>query len=211
MTTNYCTPDKVESWSGKTYRDETLVQTAIESACELIERETKDSFALEATTAKLFDGDGRALLLVHPTLNNLTKVETYDEVVESWTEIALIALVIRKTLLKYRKFPRDFPAHRGRRYWFYTWKPYFPVGTQNIRITGDWGWPAVPKSIEILAAKFASFFLEGKDVEGMVRSVKYDDYSVSFGGDKEPGKGFMTMVDTLDAYRLHSIEAGFPT
>lgn len=149
----------------------------IEIADEYINSETKDDFSqLEEGVAKVFDGDDRPIVLVYPRLVSLSKLEYLSNYsTDTWSEYDLDS-----GLYTYGKgwVTVDSDWTQPYRAWRLTRKKgrtVFPKGLQNIKVTGNWGWSAVPKLIELVSATIAKE-LSSKFVTEL-SSERLGDYS----------------------------------
>jgi len=102
----------------------------------------------ETETEKTYDGNGKDILFLRKRLYTLDAF-TIDDV-SYVTEIAL-------------EYDVDFAcikldideASENRMKFFYGWSKgsFFPFATQNLGITGDWGWSSIPEEIKTLCKK----------------------------------------------------------
>lgn len=185
----YCTPEDIQNWLDVSGRSSSIIEAAIDGAKEYIDEQTEDQFTPEDAVIKTFDGNGKKLLLVVPSLREVTKIETIDEITGS-SEIL--------TLDDYY-WARGWVKMRGN-------YAHWPVGMKNVKITGNWGWASVPARIRLLAAQVAALLL-GTSKDG-VKSESLGSYSVTY-TDAE-GTGTMTVEDLLGQFKLHKVIIGSP-
>lgn len=189
---SYCDVEDVKGTGDK--------ELAIKVAEAVINKETGDDFSKkEEDTSKLFGGDGTLQVLVSPRLVKLIKLEVKAN--SEWEEYELDGLrwgpgyVMRNSQWRqpYRRWRRTLAADC-----FQLGRFVFPAGTENIKITADWGWESVPDAIRQAAAFIASYILVSNK---NITSERLGDYSVSYGG-----KNNVNFVDELiGRYRLHKI------
>lgn len=150
----YTTVNFVKSLGGLGTTD--FLAKMVGIADEYINSETKDDFSgLEEGEAKVFDGEDLSYVLVYPRLTNLSKLEYLSNYsTNDWSEYDLSSGLYtygKGWVLVNSDWTQPFRSWINKR----KGRVVFPKGSQNIRVTGNWGWSAVPKQIELVSATIA--------------------------------------------------------
>lgn len=168
-----------------------LKQSACEAAGDFIETRTEDQWYRQTGVAKTFDGNGKRLLEVMPSLHAVTAVVITDPFDNSTDSL-------------------DSNEHTFGRGWIRLRGPrsYFTTGNSNISITGNWGRINAPPMLKIISIRLAIAILGGKSPADVVEET-LGNYSVTYMGRSGPLKGAdmeaTTIEDLLLPYMLHPI------
>lgn len=180
----YCLPTDLKVSATYTEADKTA---AIEAATEMIEKATGDSFHKHTGEIRLFSGSGRFMLLISPGLYGLTSVEILDDINMTWDLLD----------------PDEFDWARGwikRRYFV------IPVGTNNVRVIGNFGYASVPWLIKLSCARLAAELLVGSP--GVIQSEHLGSYSVSYKLPEASDALSTSISSIVEQYRLHKVLGG---
>lgn len=184
----YCAREDLTPWVDPSSFGATAVQMALEAASDYLDRATGDQFWRESGVQKRFDGEGKGLLLVQPSLWAVQKVEIWDDGSGTFDESLLVdEFNFDKNFLQLRTSTMR--------------RPRFPIGTDTVRITGDWGWSPVPPLIRLACARITSVLLTGHSAES-VSSESLGGYSVSYSGDKGTDLSIAAIVDMFKLQRI---------
>jgi hypothetical protein len=129
---------RAEGVSAVTYPDP-VVQDAIDFAQETVETVTLKYFE-PRTDTRYFDGTGHEILKLDMPIVTLTKVEWQQFGASDWIDRTLT------DFKAYNRVPQDhyYPKLAIFRSSSYDIESrtfgYFPEGTLNVRVTGQWGW-----------------------------------------------------------------------
>jgi hypothetical protein len=137
---------------GSDTADDTLITSYCNFVNSRIEGITGRVLAPISSTAYTFDGfsaieEGRCLLVPSLGVRTITLLEVAGYTGASFTTMPSTDYFIRPTAQE-----RD-PGWPGTEIWITdipsasNTYPYFPRGFANVRITGTWGWPAIPDEI----------------------------------------------------------------
>jgi len=162
----YCTKSDLDIYYRADYHSDDEKDRAIAFASAWIELQTGDVFEDEPSTAKVFSPkqDDRSLLWVTPRLRSLTSVEVRDDTASTWETLVITGIEVGTKGAYIRHI-----------------QGVFPQGTDTVRITGDWGWTAVPSIIREVCAEVAAMRLNQQigqvQAERMAAggSVKFND------------------------------------
>lgn len=189
----YCAREDLTAWLDPSSFGNSVVQMALEASADLINNKTDDQFVREAAAEKRFNGEGKGLLMVSPSLWAVTKIELWDD---------------SDGTLDYTLLPDEFEFDKPYVQLRSTTlrRPRFPVGQANVRITGDWGWPQVPATIRLASARLTCALLTGHSAEN-IQAEQIGNYNVSF-QDQAAGGEQTTVNAILERYKLHRIIGG---
>jgi len=155
-------------------RTATAISDWINAVEEWIDNYCGRTFKSETTT-KLYDGNGKSQLITDD-FTTLTSIEILDEdgnVEDSTSDstdwFTIPANEKPKTAVKLNP--------RGQ-----SMRTIFPVGTQNIKLHGDFGYESsVPKAVEMAATMLVAELVKNHDQQaGDVKSESLGDYSVTY-------------------------------
>jgi len=123
--------------------DDTLLETAIESASRMIDGYSARTFSNAGTAVRNYAATDSLNLIIDDAIT-VTKVESTDEVGDTYTEWATNDYQLEP--LNSRSDGLYMPYTGIRAVNTYTW----PVVDQQalVRITGTWGWSAIPTAIK---------------------------------------------------------------
>ena len=133
----------------------TIVSGLCTQANEYIERKTKRPIGPDTTLTYTLDGfdaleNGR-LLIVPRGIRTLTTLETATTTGGSFTEVAAGDFFLRPAAYQLEPgwpftevWMSDIPSSS-------TTTPYFPPGYANVRLTGTFGWAAIPADLTEVA------------------------------------------------------------
>jgi hypothetical protein len=123
--------------------DDSLLETAIESASRLIDGFTARSFSNAGTAVRNFAATDALNLIIDDAIT-VTKVESTDEIGDSYTEWKVTDYQLEP--LNGRADGLYSPFNGIRAINDYTW----PVVDYQalVRITGTWGWASVPTAVK---------------------------------------------------------------
>ncbi len=123
--------------------DDSLLETAIESASRMIDGFTARTFSNAGTATRNF-ASLEPLYCIVDDLITLTKLESTDEIGDAYTEWAVTDYQLEP--LNGRSDGLLMPTSGIRAVNDYT----FPVvdGQALVRVTGTWGWSAIPTAIK---------------------------------------------------------------
>lgn len=190
----YCAAEDLVQWADPNSYAESARTMAMEAAADFIHKRTGDQFYREAATAKLFGGEGKGLLLVTPSLHAITSVQLYDDYDGTLDEtLSADEYEFGTGWLK----RRNLTMRRN----------YFPVGKQNVKVTGDWGWDEVPPLIRLAAARLSAAVLMGHTPE-QVASERLGNYAVSYRPEPDAATAQMSVTSILEMFRLHKVVGG---
>lgn len=174
---SYATRDAVKSSLGKITSDDRddLIDAAITAASRLIDARTGRRFYLDASaSARVFPVRGRAfwdgaahnLLVDDLGSTSGLVVETGSPFSNSWTATTTYATGPDNALTQLR----PVTSLRSQSGW----------GTESVRVTGRWGWPAVPAEIGLAAQLLAARLYRRKDSpQGVIGSADWGAVRVS--------------------------------
>lgn len=192
----YCGKADLTPWVDPEGFNDTALKMALTASADFIHKRTGDQFYRETGVEKQFDGEGKGLLLVEPSLHAVTAIRLYDDA--NWT--------IEETL---QSDEYEFGPGWVKRRSFGLTRRYFPVGRTTVRITGDWGWSEVPPLIRLVAARLSAAFLTGHQPED-ISSEGLGSYSVAYRSTQGAGQGAsdFSIEGILASFKLHKIYAG---
>jgi len=183
----YCTRDDLEPFMENPSRfNEELRDSAIEAAGDFIEILTEDQFH-QQTEVRTFDGQGRRLLVVSPSLWAVTGLTVTDP----WT-----GDVDTLDSDEYR-WGKGWISMRGA-------NALFTSGKANISVNGTWGWKNTPPMLRILSARLAAAFLTGKNMADVVEE-RLGDYGVKYAQKGDSDTSNAAVLQMIDTYRLHPV------
>ena len=143
-------------------------------------------------TARLYDGTSNTMVILGCYLQNLEKVEFLDyqgAVLE--TPIDCVPQPTKNRLNLFRWIERRPLYYQPNNYQYINSSTFpsnyetqgpmiFPIGVQNIRITGTWGFPSIPEAIKLATAHTIKHIISLRSVStiasaesGFGRSVMY--------------------------------------
>jgi len=184
---------------------------AVEAAYEMICNTTGDIFHFEEGQAKLFNGNGEVLLLLSPSLANMTSVEIYSPTTEEWSDWT-DRIIWRRTHLRLKE--PTTPSLWGSIMEQLTWGKEvsclcFPRGNSNIRVSGDWGWSDCPRSIILAGAMLTLRLMEGEEaMRGRVKSESLNgEYSITYAQIGSELEMPNSLTSILSRYTLRKVYA----
>jgi hypothetical protein len=123
--------------------DDTLLETAIESASRLIDGFTARSFSNAGTAVRHFAATDAINLIIDDAIT-VTKVESTDEIGDTYTEWAATDYQLEPVNSRADGLYSPYTGIRAIN--TYTW----PVVDYQalVRITGTWGWASVPTAVK---------------------------------------------------------------
>jgi hypothetical protein len=153
-------------------------------------------FEQESASSKLYDGDGSNEILVDDILS-LTKIEILDENKAVETTITSSDDYYLYPANKTPKTKIIINKHKAG-------VSRFPIGFQNVKITGTFGYAiSVPEDIRLAATKLVSSIIEDKYIQevGDIKSESLGEYSVTV-QDIDKRARTLGVYDILDRYRI---------
>jgi len=144
ITNGYCTLLDVKSALRITdSMDDTLLETAVESASRLIDGFTARSFSNAGTAVRNFAATDAINLIIDDAIT-VTKVESTDEIGDTYTEWNATDYQLEPVNSRADGLYSPYTGIRAVN--TYTW----PVVDYQalVRITGTWGWASVPTAVK---------------------------------------------------------------
>jgi len=126
--------------AGDAYLDAVIIR-----AEDIIKGKAEQTFAKESAVVKLESGNGATQLWLNTRLYALTALVVDTSVL---TDFVYLEFGDNFSVLKFDPDPAY--AYRSYRHFQSDFTYMFSYGVQNISITGDWGWAAVPAEIKVL-------------------------------------------------------------
>lgn len=153
----YGTPQEIAVLCGYDYADDEVmanVAVALEAVEESIDQYIQSTFVNQESAIKYFSGSGEDHISLGYFLRTLDSVEIVDEngdTVETLTDV--VAQPSQPLHGVYRYIERRKSYDLG----VYV-SNVFPIGLDNIKITGDWGLEEIPASVKYAAAMSVKHF-----------------------------------------------------
>lgn len=141
---------------------DTWISTLISASANFIKAFTGTDFTYQQATEKIFDGTGESYLLLDSPVSNITSI------------------VIDNTSYDISDFYVDDL------YYLYAKSNIFTEGTQNVKITADWGYQTWPDDLKLAQLMLITFFYQKDKDELNVISKVYQGMSTVFVQDIPP-------------------------
>ena len=157
------------------------IKSWIQAISNYIDKQTNRTFEVSEDEKRLFDGSGARELTIDDLIK-ITKIEIGDAEVDLDNYYLYPANTIPKTLIK----------------------GYFPAGTQNVAITGDWGYAEeVPEDIKFVCTVLVSGIIQQSlSHEGEVKSESVGSWSITYKDEKQ-WRDFERIESILERYKRY--------
>lgn len=190
---------------------DTYLDGLISRAERMIKRLTEQDFSSELATAKDVDGSGNTTLGLDIRLYSIDSIVVDTSIM---TDYVYLKYGDNYSLLKFD--PDPVYAYRSHRNYSSAFSYIFSFGVENITITGDWGWSAVPDDIKtldkMLVRNLSINDANARGASGPFLTEKIGDYSYSRSSLKDlkiMGMIDAEMKDIINEYNWFNVEDSF--
>lgn len=191
----YCEKSDVEKFLGTTI--DTSIDIYIKSAEQIINNITGRTFGISAEDEeRLFSGDNTDELIVDD-LTEVTKLEVSDDLYgEVFSEIDEEDYILLP--LNADKKGQSFTSIKLK-------YGVFPFGYGNHKVTGKFGYSAVPSDIIFACIALATGIYNYSTGGDEIKSESIGAYSVSYGGDQEGWTDLARVKEILKRYKRYHL------